>query len=481
MTIDQHAPPTGGRTPTVIRVLVLATFVVILNETIMINAIPRLMTDLEVTESAAQWVSTAFMLTMAVVIPVTGWLLDRLTTRQLFHLALGLFGAGTLICGLAPTFGVLLGGRVVQASGTAVMMPLLMTTIMQLVPPHRRGAVMGNTSLVIAVAPAVGPTLSGLLLHLGSWRFVFATVLPIALAMLALGAWRLRNTGEQRLAPLDPWSVALTVLGFGPLIYGMSAIGEGVGATHWEAPAALAGGVVFLVVFVLRQLRLQRSDTALLDLRTFTHPTFTVSLVMMALAMMALFGSIILLPLLLQRSFGLDPLSVGLMMLPGGIAMGLLGPVSGRLYDRFGPRVLVIPASFAVLGVFTFFATLSLATPWWAVMIGHIVMSTSFSFIFTPLFTVALGSLPKHLYSHGSAVVGTLQQVAGAAGTAMFVTVFSVRSGAAQAAGEAEGAALLTGSHSAFWGAAAVWCLTIVASFFLRRPPEFEGDAPLGH
>lgn len=463
--------PEATRDPSrsIIGILLVAAFVVILNETTMNVALPSIMADFGVTERLAQWLTTGFMLTMAVVIPITGWLIDRLTTRQMFVLAMGLFSLGTLLSGVAPTFGALLGGRVVQASGTAVMMPLLMTTIMRLVPPHRRGAVMGNTSLVIAVAPAVGPTLSGLLLELGSWRFIFATVLPIAAGMLAVGVWRLRDTGERRLTPLDPLSVALTVLGFGPLVYGMSTIGGDGGG---QAAVALAGGVLVLALFVLRQLRLQRTDTALLDLRTFTHPAFTVSLVMMALAMMALFGSIILLPLLLQRSFGLEPLSVGLMMLPGGVAMGLLGPVAGRLYDRLGPRVLVVPGSVAVLGVLAFFAVLSPATPWWAVMTGHIVMSTSFAFVFTPLFTVALGSLPPQLYSHGSALVGTVQQVAGAAGTALFVTVFSVGSAAALAAGEPEASALLTGSHAAFWGAAAVWSLAIVAGFFLRRPTE---------
>ena len=473
-------PSVRDHSRSIIGILLVAAFVVILNETTMNVALPSIMADFGVTERLAQWLTTGFMLTMAVVIPVTGWLLDRLTTRQLFHLALGLFGAGTLICGLAPTFGVLLGGRVVQASGTAVMMPLLMTTIMQLVPPHRRGAVMGNTSLVIAVAPAVGPTLSGLLLHLGSWRFVFATVLPIALAMLALGAWRLRNTGEQRLAPLDPWSVALTVLGFGPLIYGMSAIGEGVGATHWEAPAALAGGVVFLVVFVLRQLRLQRSDTALLDLRTFTHPTFTVSLVMMALAMMALFGTIIILPLILQRALHLDPLTVGLMLLPGGLLMGLLGPVTGRLFDRVGPRPLMLPASVVIAGVFWLLSTIQLSTPWWLVVAAHMAMSASFAFMFTPLFTIALGSLPKDLYSHGSAVVGTVQQVAGAFGTAVFVTAMASQSAAAQASGIAVEAALLIGSRVAFLGAGAVWTLAIIATLFIRAP-ELSGDEPTTH
>ena len=470
---NPSAPNPSAPNPhrSIIAILLVAAFVVILNETTMNVALSSIMTDFGVTERVAQWLTTGFMLAMAVIIPVTGWLLDRLTIRQLFTAAMTLFSIGTLLCAVAPTFPLLLGGRIVQASGTAIMMPLLMTTIMRLVPPTSRGAIMGTISMVISVAPAVGPTLSGVLIQLGSWRYIFATMLPIALAMLALGLWKLQNAGETKRTPLDPWSVLLTVVGFGPLVYGLSTFGDAT-APFWEAPLAVGIGLGGLIAFVARQIHLQRSDAALLDLRTFTFSTFTVALLMMALGMMALFGSIIMLPLLLQKAYGLEPLQVGLMMLPGGLAMGVLGPIVGRLYDRVGPRPLVIPASFVVLGVFMFFSSLTLQTPWWLVMIGHVAMSLSFAFIFTPLFTVSLGSLPKRFYSHGSAVVGTVQQVAGAAGTALFVTVFAMQTQVARDAGAGEGAALLAGSHWSFLGAGAVWTAAVIASFFLRKPAD---------
>ena len=249
-------------------------------------------------------------------------------------------------------------------------------------------------------------------------------------------------------------------------------------ALHAERQSvAVAIGLVGLTCFVARQVLLQRVDRALLDLRTFTFGAFSIALLMMALAMMALFGTIIMLPLLLQKAYGLEPLQVGLMMLPGGLAMGVMGPLVGRLYDRLGPRVLVVPASIVVMAAFWFFSSLTPATPWWLIMILHVLMSVSFAFTFTPLFTVALGSLPHRLYSHGSAVVGTVQQVAGAAGTALFVTVFALQSDAARAAGASEAVALLTGSHWAFLGAGAIWTAAVVAGFFLRRPPE-DPEAP---
>ena len=469
---------TTARPRGVIGILIVAAFVVILNETTMNVALSAIMEDFSVTERTAQWLTTAFMLTMAVVIPVTGWLLDRLSTRTVFVIAMATFSLGTLLCALAPTFGLLLGGRVVQATGTAVMMPLLMTTVMRLVPARERGAMMGNISMVIAVAPAVGPTLSGAILSVGSWQAIFATVLPIALLMLGLGWWRLESVGEPVRTPLDLASVALTAAGFGPLIYGLSLIGA-ADVESWVPMLSIGVGIGALVAFTARQLVLQGRGTAFLDLRTFTHPSFTVALTMLAIAMMALFGSIIMLPLLLKRAYGLDELQIGLMLLPGGVAMGLLSPFVGRVFDRLGPRVLVVPASFVVLGVFWFFSTLSLATPWWAVMCGHILMSVAFASIFTPLFTVAMGSLPGVLYSHGSAVIGAIQQVAGAAGTALFVTVFAMQTAAAEPIVGSHAEAMLAGSHWAFLGAGAVWTAALICGFFLRRPAGEAEPAPV--
>ena len=227
---DEHVrsslPDHGARNTRVIWLLLGATFVVFLNETIMSVAIPELVDDLGVTLSAAQWLTTAFMLTMAVVIPVTGFVLQRITTRPAFLLAMTLFAAGTLICALAPGFVVLLGGRIVQATGTAIMLPLLMTTVMTVTPPAGRGRTMGNISVVISVAPAIGPTISGLILSVLSWRWMFGLVLPIAVVAIALGALRLPNVTEPRYAKVDVPSVILSALGFGGIVYGLSGLGE---------------------------------------------------------------------------------------------------------------------------------------------------------------------------------------------------------------------------------------------------------------
>ncbi|HET8969744.1 MAG TPA: MFS transporter, partial [Candidatus Nanopelagicales bacterium] len=242
-------PETTATPYAVLRWLVLATFVVILNETIMVNAIPRLMVELDVSARSAQWLSTAFMLTMAVVIPVTGWFLQRVTTRQAFTTAMTVFLVGTAMCALAPVFWMLVAGRIVQAAGTAVMLPLLMTTLMTIVPLHDRGRVMGNVSLAISVAPALGPAVSGVVLQLASWRWLFGLVLPIAAVVTYLSLRRLTDVGETRPARLDVLSVLLAALGFGTLVYGLSRIGAEAGSGV-PAPVLVVAGLALVAVFV---------------------------------------------------------------------------------------------------------------------------------------------------------------------------------------------------------------------------------------
>lgn len=459
-----------------VAILLASTFVVILNETIMGVALPRLMTDLEITAATAQWVSAAFMLTMAVVIPVTGFVLQRVTTRAAFGAAMGLFSLGTLVSALAPGFEVLVAGRVIQASGTAIMLPLLMTTVMTVTPPASRGRTMGNISVVISVAPAIGPTISGLVLTVLPWRALFAIVLPVALLALGAGLWRLPTLNEPRYARVDVLSVVLSALAFGGVVLGLSRFGEVAAGGALAAWLPLGVGLVALSLFVARQLWLQRTDAALLDLRVFASPTYAVSVGLMGLSMLGLFGTIILLPIYTQQVLGLDVLGTGLLMLPGGLLMGLLAPGVGRLYDRVGPRPLLVPATAVVslsLWGMTLFAQ---ETPPWFVLACHVTLSAGLALTFTPLFTAALGAVPQPLYSHGSAVVGTVQQVAGAAGTALFVTVLTATAISSRAAGAGDVAATAAGVHAAFLVGAVISLAAIPTALAVRAAPEPAAD-----
>jgi DHA2 family lincomycin resistance protein-like MFS transporter len=472
------AAPAAGRpadkmsreSVTIIVTLLVATFVVILNETIMNVALQRLMVDLRVDAPTVQWLSTGFMLTMAVVIPTTGFILQRLSTRAVFLLAMGLFAGGTLLAALAPGFEILLLARIVQAGGTAIMLPLLMTTILTLVPIARRGAVMGNVSIAISVAPAMGPTVSGAILEHFSWRFMFVFVLPIALAALAIGARYLTNIGETEKSRLDALSVVLTVPAFGGLVYGLSQIGGGQGGPGSPAVVALAVGVAAMVAFVFRQLRLQKSSAPLLDLRAFNFRMFTVSVLLLVVAMIALFGAVILLPLYLQEVRGLKSLETGLVLLPGGLAMGLLGPFIGRAFDKVGPLPLTLAGSvLLVLSLFQF-ALLDASTPVAWIVALHVGLSLGLALLFTPAFTTGLNPLPPHLYSHGSAIMSTLQQVAGAAGTALLVSIYAV---------VAAGSGMVAGMHAAFLTAAAIAVAAVVLSALMRKTAAAEHPAPV--
>ncbi|WP_296667108.1 DHA2 family efflux MFS transporter permease subunit [Demequina sp.] len=471
------------RNTVVIWVLIVSAFVVILNETVMGVAIPHLMTDLGITAVAAQWLTTAFLLTMAVVIPVTGFLLQRFHTRPLFITAMALFSAGTLIAALAPGFEVLLVARVIQAGGTAIMFPLLITTVMQLEPPATRGRRMGSISVVIAVAPAIGPTISGLILSAFSWRFMFVFVLPIAVAVLAVG-WRLmRNVTEPRDAPIDLLSVALSAVGFGGVVFGLSRAGESAaGGVSASSVAAITVGALGVGLFIWRQLVLQRIDDALLDLRTFRVPTFAVSVGMFVVLMMSLFGALILLPLFMQGVLGLSVLQSGLILLPGGLAMGLLAPLIGRAYDRIGPRPLLVPGAVIVAAVlWTLSTILGPDTPWWQVVAAHVAFSIGLALMFTPLFTASLGSLPPRLYSHGSATVSALQQVAAAAGTALFISTMAAVTIAQVGAGADESAALASGIRAALLIGAVLATVAIAGAFFIRKPDVEPSTLPAGH
>ncbi|NYG22814.1 DHA2 family lincomycin resistance protein-like MFS transporter [Agromyces hippuratus] len=474
----------GARNNRVIWLLLAASFVVILNETIMGVAIPHLVVDLGISISEAQWLTTAFMLTMAVVIPITGYLLQRFATRPIFIAAMSLFSAGTLIAAMAPGFEVLLVGRVVQASGTAIMMPLLMTTLMTLVAPSDRGRLMGRVAIVMSVAPAIGPTISGLILNSLSWRFMFWLVLPIALAMLVIGIRRVENVSEPRKIPIDVFSVVLSALGFGGLVYGLSQIGaETGGSSLGAAPMWIAFGVgaVSIGAFIWRQLSLQKHDRALLDLRTFLSRNFSISIGLMTIMMAALFGTIILLPIYLQNVLHLEPIMTGLLLLPGGLTMGLLGPTVGRLFDRLGPTPLLVPGAFVVSGVLWSLTMVTDTTSPWLLLVAHVVLSAGLAFMFTPLFTSALGSVEPKFYSHGSAIVGTVQQVAGAAGTALFVTIMATQTLTATTAGATAEAAAASGIRSAFMVGAILSLLAIVGAFFVRKPADMMEGAPMAH
>lgn len=471
-------PEISREVSVVLGLLLAAAFVMILNETVMGVALPHIMVAFDVTAPSAQWLTTAYLLTMAVVIPATGFILDRFSTRRVFIAALSVFTIGTATAAAAPAFGILLVGRVLQACGTAVILPLLTTTIMTFVPEERRGRTMGFVSIVIAVAPAVGPAFSGLILSFAPWRLVYVAVLPVALCALLVGVVRVRNLAEPRHSRFDLASFLLSIVAFGGLVYGLSSMGQAA-ESHVSVPPIVPTliGVVGGALFVHRQLRLQRAGEAFLDLRPFKARTFVVCLVVLLLAMAALFGVLILLPLYLQQVQHHGSLPTGLMLLPGGLVMGLVAPGVGRFYDRHGPQLLVLPASVMLLCSVVMLLFVGQSTSVWYVVAAHVVLSLALGLLFTPCITFAMAALHEDLYNHGSAILNALQQLCGAAGTALFITVMT-RSQLHHLDGGAAGdVALGDGIHAAFICGVVLTALMIAVSAFVRgRPKPTSGE-----
>ena len=443
--VDRPAARPAGAGAT-IGWLVLATFVVILNETTMANALPALVADLGVSTRAGQWLSTSFMLTMATVIPASGWLLKRLSTRVALGTAMGTFCGGTLLCALAPTYPVLLAGRVVQATGTAVMLPLTLSAVMTLVAPERRGRVMGRVTMAIAVAPAMGPTLAGVVLDVASWRWIFGLVLPAALGATAVA---LGKVGDHRQAPavrLDVASLALVAPGLAGLLYGLSLVGT---ADTGRAVPVVLLGLGLLLAFARRQRRLEAHGTPLLDLRTLGSRRFVLGFLLVASSFLVMIGATITLTLYLQGVLHLSALQAGVAVMPGGVAMALLSPVAGARYDALGVGPLVVPgAALILLGLGVLAGTSG--SPGAAVVVaGLTVLMLGCAAIFTPAMTGALAALSEDLRPHGSSLLATTNQAAAALGTALVVTVLTSRTDHLTARGATPEVALAGGAASA--------------------------------
>lgn len=468
-----------GPVKIVLGVLVFTAFVMMLNETTLAVALPSIMADYDISAATAQWLLTGFMLTMAVVLPTTGWLLERFTTRGVFIFATAIFLIGTVIAALAPSFALLLLARVAQAIGTAIVMPLLMTVAMTLVPAQRRGTVMGLIAVVMAVGPALGPTVAGVVLSFTTWHGIFWAMVPLVAIAAAVGVFKLINIGEPKSTPLDLLSVILSVFAFGGLVYGLSSISVILagGQQAINALIILAVGLVGLALFVWRQLTEGRKGRALLDLRPLAVPNFTFSLIVLLSLFGAMLGVLNTLPLYLQGSLLLTALVTGLVLMPGGLIEGVLSPVFGRLFDLHGPRPLIAPGMILVVGSLFWLATANESSSVWMIVAIHIIFSIGLAALFTPLMTTALGSLPKELYGHGSAILNTLQQLAGATGTALMITIYSSVSSTAREAGVPETTALADGANSAFLASAIVAVVALVFSFFITRVPAGTGGS----
>ncbi|MGP5025024.1 MDR family MFS transporter [Glutamicibacter ardleyensis] len=451
----------------IIGALALAAFLMIMNETVLTVALPAIMADMDISASAGQWLTTGFLVTMSVVIPTTGFLLQRFSSRSLFVFALSSFLVGTLIAIFAPSFAFLLLARIIQAVGTAIVLPLLMTTTLSLVPVHKRGMVMGLNSIVISVGPAVGPTVSGAIVHAWGWHYIFVLMAPLAVITLILGIVFIKLPSNARKLPVDIFSVILSALAFGLLVYGIASIekaSENMGLTV----ATFVVGLASLALFIERQIRLTREGKELLNLTPFASRNFTFAIVLIMIAFGTLLGTIMMVPIILESGKGISALAIGMMLLPGGLAQAIVSPIFGRIYDKHGPRPVLIPGAIMLALGQWMYVTVTTETELWMFMICHVIFSIGLALLMTGLMSSAMASVNPRLYGHGSAIFSTGQQLGGAIGTTIFITVMSVLSNNELAQGSDLAQSLFTGAHAAFIVGALLGTIGVVLSFFIK-------------
>lgn len=405
--------------------LIIGAFFAILNETLLNIALTTLMKEFDISLASVQWMATGFMLIMGIVIPISAVLLQWFTTRQMFLGTMVTFTIGTTICAVAPTFSILLLGRLLQAVGSGLLIPIIFNTFLLIFPPQRRGAVMGLVGLVIMFAPAIGPTLSGVIVEYLGWRFLFISVIPFTLFSIGFAYKYLINVSEVTKPKIDVLSIVYSTVGFGGVVFGFSSAGGSeTGFLDPTAYAPIFIGLITLFLFSLRQLRLEEP---LLDIRVFKFPMYTLGVVMFVIIIMAMFASEIILPVFMQGPLALSAATAGLVLLPGSILNGLLSPFMGHLFDKFGPRWLMIPATFLLSGTLLMMAQFNIDTPTWMIIVCYILLMISVAAIMMPAETNGLNQLPKHLYPHGTAIMTTLQPVSGAIGVSVFISIMNAR------------------------------------------------------
>lgn len=449
--------------------LLSAGFVGLYSETALNMAFNDFIVLFQIAPSDVQWLTTGYLLTLGIIAPVSGFLLRGYTSRQIFVVSLGLSIAGTLLAALAPGFEVLLVARIVQAAGTGLMLALTFNTVLVIFPPHKRGGAMGIVGLVILFAPAAGPMISGFVLEKLTWQWIFWLSLPILICSLICGLVYLKNTSEPVKQKIDILSVVLSTLGFGGIVYGFSSAGGSPGG--WGSlivVLTLSVGGVSLVLFSIRQFVLKEP---MLNLRAFRNPMFAIGMTMVSLGMMIILSSSVLLPMYLQGGLALTALHAGLVLLPGNLLNGTLSPIVGRLFDRFGPKWMVLPGFILSTVMLFLFSNMTPDMPKAAFIGIHAGLMIGISFIMMPSQTNGLNQLPGEMYPDGTAIMNTLQQVSGAIGTSVAVTIMATAQRQAADSNAAAGAsdALIAGVHSAFVFGIVIAIVGCGCSLFFRR------------
>ncbi|MFC2947098.1 DHA2 family efflux MFS transporter permease subunit [Virgibacillus sediminis] len=454
----------------IVAVLITGAFLAILNQTLLATAIPHIMADLNLTENTAQWLTTIFMLVNGIMIPVTAFLIETFTTRRLFLAAMGLFAVGTLICIAAPNFAVLMVGRIIQAAGAGIMLPLMMTVFLFIFPIERRGAAMGMVGLVIGFAPAMGPVVSGWLVEQYHWKSLFYLVFPLAVIDIIIAYFVMKNITERTFPKVDYLSIILSTVGFGGLLFGFSSAGN-YGWTDNVVIVSILVGAVSLIFFIRRQFQLKQP---ILEFRVFENRLFTITTVITMIAFIGLIGAETILPIYMQRMAGYTAFESGLVIMPGALIMGFMSPINGRIFDKFGARWLVIIGLVLLTLTSLLYTNLTVDTSLTYLTVVFTLRMLGISMIMMPATTAGLNQLSKKMIPHGSAMTNTMRQVAASIGTAILVTVMT--NSALNTGEDALPSEVIHGVNVAFYVTTALSLAALILAFRMKetRPEKVK-------
>ncbi|MDT6981092.1 MDR family MFS transporter [Levilactobacillus zymae] len=455
--------------------LLVGSFCTVLNQTILSTAFPTLMKAFDVSTSTVQWLTTGFLLVNGIMIPISAWLINTISSKWLYIGAMSIFLAGTILCWTALNFPMLLIGRLVQAVGVGVSMPLLQTMMLTIFPANKRGTAMGLAGIVIGLAPAIGPTLSGWVIDNWTWRDLFGMIIPIVAVVLIASFWVMRSVLETKREPLDVWSVILSTIGFGSMLYGFSSVGDdGWGSTI--VLTTLIVGVIFVALFIWRQLVM---DDPFLNFRVYKSKEFTVSAILSSVVMMAMVGVEMVIPLYLQMVKDMSAFHSGLTLLAGALMMGVMSPITGRAFDRFGAKRLALMGMFLLTVGTIPFAWITKDSATIYIVILYAVRMFGIAMVMMPATTAGMNALPMNMISHGTAVNNTQRQVASSVGTAIMVSVLTnvtkngmpakhvLTTNPLSYANQAINATL-SGYHAAFWIAIGFSVVALIVAMFLK-------------
>lgn len=492
--------------PKIITALMIGMFVAILNQTLINVALPVMISDFNISTSTAQWLTTGFMLVNGILVPISAFLIQRFTYRQLFLTAMLFFTLGSFICAISFNFPMMMTGRVIQAVGAGILMPLGTNVFMTIFPPDKRGAAMGMMGVAFILAPAIGPTLTGWVIQNYHWNVMFYGMFIIGVLSILIGLFWFKIAQPTHNAKLDIPGVIFSTIGFGSLLYGFSEAGN----DGWDAPNVVIPmivGLIFIALFVWRELSMRNP---MMDLAALKYSGFSFTLLINIIVTMSLFGGMLLLPIYLQSIRGFSPLDSGLLLLPGSLLMGVLGPIAGRLFDRFGIKPLAIFGLLIMTYATWEFTRLNMDTPYSHILGIYVLRSFGMAFIMMPIMTAGMNALPGRLIPHGNAISNTIRQLAGSIGTAILVTVMTQQTiahvgdmanvydktnpaimdqvnhigtavgsnaaGMQVLSGRLQQLATINGINDAFWVATALSALAFILALFLKGKDHYRSD-----